>query len=179
MTPPEATIDGKYRLVVANNCGIDHLLDLIVEQKGLAAVVDDENGMADLQVQVLDRNHPQFIVSETQVAQRQVLDDRIIFAITEPGDEFSRRLPIVFFPPILGIGDVVALVGPVVDVFDEDVLGFAAQAVEKFFPQVIVAGIEFLRITVLALFFLGLFGAERSGLADRGPSGRPGAALCA
>ena len=68
MTPPILCINGENRLVVAHAFGGDHLLDLIVEDIGLAVNKGDKDGVADLQVEVLDRNHPDFSVLETQKA---------------------------------------------------------------------------------------------------------------
>ena len=73
MAPPDFGIDGKDRLIVLDAFGLDNPFDLIVEDVMLAIENDHQDGMTDLQVEVLDRHHAHLFVGETELSQGQVL----------------------------------------------------------------------------------------------------------
>ena len=58
VAPPSGRVNRKYRLVVLDAGRLDDFFNLVVQQIGLPLDIDNQDGMADLKVQVLDRDDP-------------------------------------------------------------------------------------------------------------------------
>lgn len=144
-----------------NGFGFNDLFDLIIQNEGFAIHKSDQNGVSDLQVQILDGNDPHFIFLEAQYSERQVFDDRIVLAITELGHELARRGPKILLAPVVVVSDVLGLVHTGVDFSDQRHLVFALLFGQIFHPAVVMTLGQFFRLAIarsFGCFFLGKTG---------------------
>ena len=106
MQPPVPFIDRIYRFVVANAFGIDHLGNLIVQNKRLAIEVDDQHRVRDFQVQIVQHHDAHVFDGQAQIAQRNVFGDRIVLAIAIAVEKLLRRCPVIPQSVIYRIDDL-------------------------------------------------------------------------
>jgi hypothetical protein len=134
---------------VANDGMLDYAAQLIVEDVALAAEINHQDGMPNIEIQILHHHDAQFFDGVAESAQRHIFADRVILAITAMNKKLLRRRPIILDVPVTDIGDLANAIE--IAVYRFDLLAargrrHLAGRIEKRLPGFEMAGIEGARI---------------------------------
>src|SRR4051812_7120323 len=129
--PPTRAVDREDRLVTVDGLDALDAFVLVVEYEAAVIRIDDQDGVRDVFLFVLDDGDAQFVNGEAQGMQRGVFGQRIVLAVAAAVEEaFGRGVPVAVFAVFLAVIHVRDLVQEVVDALDLLARGEAFQLVD-------------------------------------------------